>query len=196
MKKIKIKKLIGCLLIILGAAVIISSILFNIYQQIQRKNLIEEYRQTVTAEDSQSATNDASQDKNTNLVCIVRIPKIDSENPVVEGTSSSSLSAALGHESSTALPGETGNCVIAGHRNYTFGQYFNRLSEIEEGDMIYVDTDNTTYSYKVSSISVVEPTDLSVLEQSTDKKLLTLYTCTPIYVATHRLVITAELETE
>ncbi len=126
------------------------------------------------------------------VLCILRIPAIDSENPVREGVSGSVLSASLGHQPGTAAPGEGGNCVIAGHRNYTFGVFFNRLDEVVEGDLIYVDTASETYTYSVTEIKVVEPDDLSVLESDPERETLTLYTCTPIYIATHRLVILAE----
>ena len=84
-----------------------------------------------------------------------------------------------------------GNCVIAGHRNYTFGTYFNRLNEVQVGDMIYFDTRTETYAYQVSEIQVVEPDDLEILDDR-DSEQLTLYTCTPLYIATHRLVVIAD----
>ncbi len=124
---------------------------------------------------------------------ILRIPKIDSENLVREGTTGSVLADALGHEPGTALIGEGGNCVIAGHRNYSFGKFFNRLGEVEVGDEIYVDAPEGTYSYRVSEIKVVEPDQVEILDE-TDEEQLTLYTCTPIYIATHRLVIIAKPE--
>ena len=96
------------------------------------------------------------------------------------------------HEPETAFAGEEGNCVIAGHRNYNFGKYFNRLDEVEINDLIYLDTDRATYTYAVTDIKVVEPTDVEILEPVAGKEILTLYTCTPIYIATHRLVIIAE----
>ena len=87
--------------------------------------------------------------------------------------------------------GEIGNCVIAGHRNYSFGKYFNRLNEVEIGDNIYVDTKDATYKYEVYDIIVVEPDDLSVLD-NTDEEIITLYTCTPVVIGTHRLVVKAK----
>ena len=65
------------------------------------------------------------------ILYILRIPSIDSENPVREGVSMGVLEDALGHEEDTAYIGAKGNCVIAGHRNYNFGQFFNRLDEVE-----------------------------------------------------------------
>ena len=126
------------------------------------------------------------------MLYILRIPSIDSENPVREGTERDVLSDSLGHESGTAFAGEEGNCVIAGHRNYNFGKYFNRLDEVEIDDFIYLDSATETYTYVVTDIQVVDPTDVEILEPIEGKETLTLYTCTPIYIATQRLVIIAE----
>ena len=90
------------------------------------------------------------------------------------------------------MAGEEGNCVIAGHRNYNFGKFFNRLDEVEENDLIYIDSPTQTYTYVVKEIKVVEPTDVEILDPVEGKQQLTLYTCTPLYIATHRLVIIAE----
>lgn len=144
----------------------------------------------VTSELTEVASQGSSAAVEGDILYMLRIPCIDSENPVREGVSAGVLADSLGHEPDTAYIGEGGNCVIAGHRNYSFGSFFNRLNEVKEGDMIYVDTATDSYSYKVVSVKVVEPEDLSVLEP-TDTETLTLYTCTPLYLATHRLVIIA-----
>lgn len=120
------------------------------------------------------------------------IPKISLEEAIREGSTKSVLSSALGHMEGTALPGEEGNCCIAGHRNYTFGKYFNRLNEMEIGDLIEIETYDAHYTYEVYDIFVVEPTQLSVLDEIEGNNL-TLITCTPIFVGSHRLIIRAAL---
>jgi len=125
------------------------------------------------------------------VLFILRIPKIDSSNPVKEGATKEAMATALGHETTTVMPGTVGNCVIAGHRNYSFGRYFNRLNELEKGDDIYIDTRETTYHYVVTEVKTVRPDQVEILE-SDDIEKVTLYTCTPIYTATHRLVVVAE----
>ena len=62
---------------------------------------------------------------------------------------------------------------------------------MEVGDEIFVDTRDDSFEYKVTEIKVVEPTDVEILDP-TDDEQLTLYTCTPIYIATHRLVVIAK----
>ncbi|MBR5637388.1 MAG: class D sortase [Pseudobutyrivibrio sp.] len=189
-KKQLIKQVIGIVLIGVGLGIILTSILLNIKQYSSKKELIQEFRNNiqVVQQDEPDSGNPAVEG---DVLYIVRIPKIDSENPVREGVSKGVLADSLGHEPSTSYIGQGGNCVIAGHRNYTFGKFFNRLDEVEIGDEILVDTKTETLTYEVKEIKVVEPTELSILD-NTDKEQLTLYTCTPIYVATHRLVIIAE----
>jgi len=122
----------------------------------------------------------------------IEIPRIDAKLPIVEGISEKSLEAAVGHFPGTAMPGQTGNASFAGHRSYRHGKMFNRLDELEKGDMIILTQDGQTHTYKVTEMFVVEPTEVSVLKQPREGKYLTLVTCTPIRVATHRLIVKAE----
>ncbi|SFN60919.1 sortase A [Pseudobutyrivibrio sp. UC1225] len=190
-----IKLVVGITLISIGFGLILSSVLVNVKQHIEQDKLIVEFKEAIEASETQE---EAFTEPTLNNPAIegdvlynLRIPSIESENPVREGISKGVLADSLGHEPGTAYIGEKGNCVIAGHRNYTFGKFFNRLDEVQVGDEIYVDTKTGTRKYIVKEIKVVEPEDVSVLE-STDEEQLTLYTCTPIYVATHRLVIIAD----
>lgn len=123
-------------------------------------------------------------------LCLLRIPKINLEEAVREGSTRGVLSSALGHIENTALPGEDGNCCIAGHRNYVFGKYFNRLDEVALGDVIELKTRDSLYEYEVVSIEVVEPEEVRVLDYAEGNNL-TLITCTPFMVGTHRLIVHA-----
>lgn len=131
-------------------------------------------------------------DRNIQLLGVLTIPKIDLTVAIGNGTDNSTLKYAVGHFNDTALPGEMGNSCIAGHRNYTWGKFFNRLDEIEVGDEILVERDETTYSYIVSDTFVVDPEDTWVLDQTEDAEI-TLITCTPMYSADHRLIIKGTL---
>ncbi|MBQ0042724.1 MAG: class D sortase [Lachnospiraceae bacterium] len=126
-------------------------------------------------------------------MCLLRIPKIDLEEAVKEGSTSGVLSSALGHIEDTALPGEDGNCCIAGHRNYVFGKYFNRLEEVTPGDIIELETLDDLYIYEVTSTEVVEPEEVRVLDYAEGRNL-TLITCTPFMIATHRLIVHATMK--
>ena len=203
MKYRNLIRYIGYALILTGAVLVLGSLYINIKQQVMREAALAEFREKLVEAPAEEVlfTDDApdageavipggNEAVEGDILYILRIPSIDSENPVREGVSMGVLEDSLGHESDTAFIGAKGNCVIAGHRNYSFGQFFNRLDEVKVNDLIYVDTAKQTFAYVVTDIKVVEPTDLSVLEP-TDEEVLTLYTCTPIYIASHRLVITA-----
>lgn len=189
--KQSIKKIIGLTLIALGLGLLLSSIALNLKQYYSKKKTVKEFKEYIESGDAFLDT-DGNEAVKGDMLYILRIPSIDSENPVREGTERDVLSDSLGHESGTAFAGEEGNCVIAGHRNYNFGKYFNRLDEVEIDDLIYLDSATETYTYVVTDIQVVDPTDVEILEPIEGKETLTLYTCTPIYIATHRLVIIAE----
>jgi len=189
--KQSIKKIIGLTLIALGLGLLLSSIALNLKQYYSKKKTVQEFKEYIESGDAFLDT-EGNEAVTGDMLYILRIPSIDSENPVREGTERDVLSDSLGHESGTAFAGEEGNCVIAGHRNYNFGKYFNRLDEVEIDDLIYLDSATETYTYVVTDIQVVDPTDVEILEPIEGKETLTLYTCTPIYIATQRLVIIAE----
>ncbi|MDD3370161.1 MAG: sortase, partial [Lachnospiraceae bacterium] len=72
---------------------------------------------------------------------------------------------------------------------------FNRLDEVKIGDEIILETEKGTYTYHVTGTKVVAPDEMSVLDPTKDATV-TLITCTPLYVATHRLIVTGELVAE
>ena len=119
------------------------------------------------------------------------IPSIGVHETVIEGTDLQQLTFGPGHVRGTAIPGEAGNAVIAGHRT-TWGRPFARLNELRPGDTITF-TDSAGRSvYVVASSAVINPDDRSVL-QPTNANVLTLLTCTPPHFATHRLEVRALL---
>lgn len=154
----------------------------------------------VDAHEDAEEDNNVDEEKETNtvkyrsgeLICLLRLPKISLEEAVREGDSRDVFSSALCHLERTSYPGETGNCCISGHRNYVFGKYFNRLNEIEVGDIVELETTDNTYTYQVYETLVVNPNDVKVLD-STEQKTLTLITCTPLFVGSHRLIVKAIL---
>lgn len=119
----------------------------------------------------------------------LEIPKIQADMPVVQGASDTNLKSAAALLDGTSSIGSIGNAAIAAHRSYTYGRFFNRLNEVEVGDLIIVTTPEAVYTYKAYEIKIVEPTDLSVLNRNSRDKVITLITCDPIYVATHRLIV-------
>ncbi|MFO7294556.1 MAG: class D sortase [Clostridia bacterium] len=130
-----------------------------------------------------------------NVIGIMEIPKIDLKVAVAEGTDKKTLKKAVGHFEGTAMPGEAGNFAVAGHRSYTYNEFFNRLDEVEVGDEIKVKTTKGEFVYEVTDIFVVEPHEVWVLDPTPDPTI-TLVTCTPIRVATHRLIVKGKLKSQ
>lgn len=124
---------------------------------------------------------------------VIQIKRIKVNEPIVEGVSKSNLRTGIGHVPGTAIPGQDGNCALAGHRNYAFKKLFSRLDELKAGDEVRITTKTEELTYRVTDSKVVAPDDVTVLKGSKDKNIITLITCTPKYVASHRLIVTAEL---
>ena len=122
----------------------------------------------------------------------IKIPAIDVNTIVVEGTGASALRAGAGHYPNTPLPGEEGNVAIAGHRT-TYGKPFADLDRLKPGDEIVLETPVGTHTYKISREPfVVANTEWSVISQ-TPGHTLTLTTCHPKGSAKQRLVVKAEM---
>jgi sortase A len=120
------------------------------------------------------------------------IPSIHVDVPVVEGDDWEQLKKGAGHHIGSANPGERGNCFISGH-NDVYGEIFRHLEEVKMGDEVIVYAGDRSYRYLVRATRIVEPDDVSVL-YPTSTPILTLLTCYPYMVDTHRLVVIAELE--
>jgi len=128
-----------------------------------------------------------------NVIALIQISKIDLMLPVLEGATKTNMKHAAAHMKETTPLGEIGNAAIAAHRARTTGRLFNRLNEVAIGDIITVKTKEQTYNYEVYEITVVKPTDLSVLKGNGKDKMLTLITCDPLVNPTHRLIVHARL---
>lgn len=126
----------------------------------------------------------------------IKIDKIDAKIPILDGATKTNLRVGAGQITGTTKLGEVGNAALAAHRSHTYGRMFNRLDEIEVGDKIQVETKDGTFEYTVYKKLVVEPTDLTVLNRNNKDKVLTLITCTPLYTATHRLIVHAVMKDE
>jgi LPXTG-site transpeptidase (sortase) family protein len=117
------------------------------------------------------------------------IPRVHLSAVVLHGSDAQTLRRGPGHLESTALPGDSGNVVIAGHRD----SFFWPLRNIQLGDDIFLDTPKRQFHYRVASVRVVNSRDVSVLA-STAEPALTLITCYPFWVfgnAPDRFVVRA-----
>jgi len=124
-------------------------------------------------------------------IAILRIPKIQLEVPVIEGTDDLALNRGVGHIAGTAKPGEHGNMGIAGHRD----GFFRGLKDIGLGDTIEIVLPGRTDTYVIDQIRVVDPNDVSVLRPR-PRATLTLVTCYPFYFvgsAPQRYIVQASI---
>jgi sortase A len=120
------------------------------------------------------------------------IPRLNTELYVVEGDGVSELRRGPGHVAGTAMPGQDGNCIIAGHRD----THFRILKEIRKGDEIVLQTGAGLYTYRVKGTQVVSPSNTASLKP-TQSAELHLITCYPFYYlgsAPKRFVVQAELQ--
>lgn len=132
------------------------------------------------------------EEQNTSLA----IESVGISGNISEGVTSEAMERGFWHFPTSSLPGRKGNVVIIGHRfKYippATNTFFN-LDKVSVGDSITVSVGEETYTYVVTDMNIVEPNDISVIEQTDDYRL-TLITCTPLWTSKERLVITAKLD--
>ncbi|MFQ6101908.1 MAG: sortase [Anaerolineae bacterium] len=122
----------------------------------------------------------------------IQIPAIGVDGPVVEGDDWESLKQGAGHHVGSANPGESGNCVISAH-NDIFGEIFRDLPDLDLGDEIFVHTASQVYRYIVTQKRIIEPTGVDVMYPASSP-VLTLISCYPYGIDTHRIIVIAELQ--
>ena len=139
------------------------------------------------------------------VMCYIDIPKISVYLPVQHGTSAETLGRAVGHVVGTSLPvgGSSTHAVLSAHSGMASSKLFSDIDQLTEGDTFYIHVLGDTLAYKVDAIHAVLPTDTSLLQIEDGKDYVTLVTCTPFGVNTHRLLVrghrvpyTPEQETE
>lgn len=125
------------------------------------------------------------------LMGYIKIPKINVNLPIYHGTSLEVLSKGAGHLENTSLPvgGKGTHSVISAHSAYPTQTFFDYLTEIKEGDSFYIYVLDRVLKYEVDQIKVVLPNDTSNLYIEHDKDYMTLVTCTPYSINTHRLLV-------
>ena len=130
----------------------------------------------------------------TGVMGSIEIPKIGVDLPIYHGTDDDVLSNGIGHLEGTSLPvgGASTHCVLTGHRGLPNSKLFTRLDEIKENDLFYLNILGETLAYKVNQIEVIEPDEVDKLHIQEGKDLVSLITCTPYGLNTHRLVVTGE----
>lgn len=121
----------------------------------------------------------------------VEIPRIDVYEAIYHGTSDEVLAKGIGHLANTSLPvgGDGTHSVLSGHTGLPEAELFSNLEEMVEGDVFYIHVLGETLAYEVDQIKVVEPSDTSDLQIEADHDYVTLVTCTPYGINSHRLLV-------
>ena len=125
------------------------------------------------------------------VMAYVDIPKINVYLPVQHGTDADTLERAVGHVVGTSLPvgGSSTHAVLSAHSGMASVKLFSDIDQLAVGDTFYIHVLGEVLAYKVDAIHTVLPTDTSLLQIEDGKDLVTLVTCTPFGVNTHRLLV-------
>lgn len=127
----------------------------------------------------------------TSAMGTISIPSIGVHLPIRHGTSSDVLSAGAGYLMGTSLPvgGSSTHAVITAHRGLAGASMFTRLDEMAVGDRFSLTVLGATMTYRVDRVTVIKPEDTAILRISSTEDRVTLMTCTPYGVNTHRLLV-------
>ena len=128
------------------------------------------------------------------IMCFVEIPKINVSLPVYHGTSEEVLKKGVGHMEGSALPiGGVGNRpFLLAHTGMNTSRMFSDLTGLSEGDLFYIRVLNLCLTYRVCEIQTLLPEEADELYPDEERDLMTLVTCTPYGVNSHRLIVTGE----
>lgn len=143
------------------------------------------------SEEDQKIYNDVLDVTGDGIMAYVEIPKLNTTMPIYHGTDDSILQVAIGHIPGTSLPvgGQGTHAVISGHRGLPSAKLFTDIDQLVEGDTFLIQVLDETLTYEVDQILTVTPDDVSALEIDPNQDYVTLVTCTPYGVNTHRLLV-------
>ena len=184
-------------LIILGILIICYPFLGRfIYKNIQNQKIDEFKKKIVQMDDMQlkkiKMSNNVEQ-----MIGYIKIAKISVNIPIYEGTTDKVLKKGVGHVENTPLPDnfKDYHTILAGHTGISTSIIFDNISKLIIGDCFYVDIFDEEYKYEVYNIQKVLPDENEKLNKfmNRDGKFVTLVTCTPRYINSHRLLVTGKL---
>ena len=125
---------------------------------------------------------------------ILTIPKLNMKFPIYAGTNEAVLQKGVGHMEGTSLPlgGLNSHSVLTAHRGLPKNKLFTDLNLMEIGDIFILETVAGTLAYEVREVQTIEPTDIQALVIEENKDKVTLLTCTPYMINSHRLLVIGE----
>ena len=124
----------------------------------------------------------------------VSVPEYGINLPIYHGTAESSLARGAGQLYGTSFPvgGPSTRSVICGHTGVVYAMLFTRLMQMKMGNLFYINVLGHTLAYKVVSIKIILPSDVNAIKIVPGEDLVTLLTCYPYGINTHRLLVTGE----
>lgn len=131
---------------------------------------------------------------NNGMMGYIFIPKIDVRIPIYHGTSSDVLQKGVGHLEGSSFPvgGRSTHAILSAHRGLPSSRLFTDLDQLQKGDIFYIYILDQFFAYKVNQIIVTEPSETNALRIVDGKDYVTLVTCTPYAINTHRLLVRGE----
>ncbi len=220
-QKISIKRILGGFSILCGLILCLLVLILPMVDWVQNQNLIDTFQSDVLDQSYKQIEHEMKRAKKWNIelsalsfplneqkaeeyrsilnyqdgiMGVIDIPSIDVHLPIYHSTSAQVLSHGVGHLETTPFPiGQRGmHSALSAHTGSASGRLFTRLDELETGDLFWVQTADQKMTYQVKKIQVVDPDDLSVLQPQKDQDLISLITCTPYGINSHRLIVTGQ----
>lgn len=218
-KKNKGPLIIFVLSIIIGLCIMTYPIISSYYNEKEYKDIIDKYNsnfndsdlrileaeeynkelEKVTIEDAFSSSTKVGGNKYNSLLNIdgsglmghIRIPKLGIDIPIYHGTDTDVLAKGAGHFEGSSLPvgGSSTHSVISAHRGLPGNKLFTDLDSLKVGDMFYIYVYDRILAYRVDDVKVTTPNDVKNLNIEEGKDYVTLVTCTPYAINTHRLLV-------
>lgn len=174
------------------------SLLDKLYEDLQEQNrkLYEDLQNNLTDPFSyeQPAVDLSKYGIDDNVIGYINIPKINIELPILLGANTANMKIGAVHLTETSYPigGNNTNCVIAAHRGYGKATLFRHIEKIENGDEIFIKSFNDELIYEVYEIKIIEPDDVKELCIQDGQDIVTLITCHPYRVNSHRYIVKAK----
>ena len=200
------------IMVLLGVLVIVYPIIGKILNKRNQTEVIFKYTKEVEEmndeeikqhEDKYQKYNDLiiKGDNNIDILNVgeilgfIKIAKINLLLPIYQGTEEKILYKGIGHMINSGLPTDEKNyhCVLVGHSGLSNKTFFDKIEKLEIEDEFIINILNKSYKYKVYKIKKVLPNNTNELIFKKGKKLVTLVTCTPKYINSHRLLVMGEM---
>lgn len=166
-------KWLSYLLIMVGLGFVVYAGWQIISGKIAQNEALSEAKSIVSDKDNQIP--DDFDPKKDEVIGILRIPKINAELPIVEGTDEDELAKGVGHYETTVFPGQKDQILLSGHRDTVF----KKLGELELGDELIVEMSYGDFTYIINDTDIVDADDRTVIRSTAPDEILTLSTCYP-----------------